>query len=243
MKTMAFISGAALLLLALGKAEAAPICGDIYSKMRETFDYRDPNPNWITLVEGAHFTEDVEQGIRGSSGTLAGPDLQYTLEHFPNHRRALDTLIRLAPRTKSGMIAGMKWPIECYFERAVRFRPDDGLVWALYAKYQYVMGREAQAFPMLEKALVLSPDDPAINYNVGLAYAKQKKFAQALPYAQKAYAAGFPLPGLKQMLINARAWVEPPKPEPAQEAAETPAAPAAPATSAAAPSAVPAPTQ
>ena len=210
MKNVALISGAAL-LLAAGMAQAKQYCGELNAP-GHIYDARDNDP-MQKIVEGAHFTEEVEAGGRSTSGGLAGADIHYTLVTFPNHRRALEAVIRMAPRYKGGPVPGMQYPSECYLERAVRFRPDDGLAWGLYGRYLYVMGKEAQAMPMFERALALEPDDPAINYNVGLLYAKRKQFDKALPYAQKAYATGFPLAGLKNMLVSARAWVEPPAPE------------------------------
>jgi len=229
MKNVALISGAALLLLAGGMAQAKQFCGEMDFQSGLIYDVREADPVMLNRIQGAHFTEEVEQGVRGTSGGVAAADIQYVLNAFPNHRRALEAVIRLAPRYKGGAIVGMRFPSECYFERAVRFRPDDGLAWALYGRYLYIMGREAQAMPMFERAIALSPDEPSVNYNVGLMYAKQKQFDKALPYAQKAYAAGFPLPGLKQILINARVWVEPPPPAqpPAEGEAAAPAAAAA----------------
>ncbi|HEY1147800.1 MAG TPA: tetratricopeptide repeat protein [Pseudoduganella sp.] len=224
MKNLALITGAAL-LLAAGMAQAKQYCGELNAP-GHIYDVRDNEPI-LQVVEGAHFTEEVEAGGRGSSGGLAGADIHYTLATFPNHRRALEAVIRMAPRYKGAPVPGMQYPSECYLERAVRFRPDDGIVWGLYGRYLYVMGKESQAMPMFERALALEPDDPAINYNVGLLYAKRKQYDKALPYAQKAYAAGFPLPGLKNMLVSARAWVEPPPPAQPAEAEGEPAAPAA----------------
>ena len=68
--------------------------------------------------------------------------------------------------------------------------------------------------------------------------AKQKKYEQALPYAQKAYALNFPLPGLKQNLIKAGKWVEPP-PAPADNKDAQPDKAAEPALPATQPASVP----
>ena len=53
-----------------------------------------------------------------------------------------------------------------------------------------------------------------INYNLGLLYCKKKDFDSAEIYAEKAYKLGFPLLGLKKMLIGAGKWREVPKDEP-----------------------------
>lgn len=235
MKIRLLALGAILSAAAL-PAVAKPVCGNLGSS---TKDYRTAMNDvaFLNTVESRHFTEDVEQAIRGASGSVAD-DLQYTLGHYPNHVRALETVLRMAPRYPTGMLPGAKMPTECFFERAVRAYPDDSKTWLMYARYQYLVGREAQAQTMLEKAVELAPDDVSINYNLGLVYAKQKKFDQALPYAQKAYALQFPLPGLKHLLVTAGKWVEPPpppepqpdneaKPDAAPDAKPDPVAPAA----------------
>lgn len=226
MKTRSLALAAILCAMAL-PASAKTYCGTLTGR---EYDYRVGPEYMLDLVNDRHFTEDVEQGVRGSSGQL-GDDLEYTLRVFPNHQRALSTLLRIAQRYPAGVVPGAKLPTECFFERAVRVFPNDATAWLMYARYAYMFGRDAQAVSMLEKALELSPDDPTINYNLGLAYARQEKYAQALPYAQKAYALQFPLPGLKQMLVKAGKWVEPPPPPlPAPDAA--PPATDAPATAA-----------
>lgn len=220
----------AFALAALLGAPAVPAlagaCGDININQH---DYRNGNgaDNMLYLVETRHFNEDVEMGIKGITGPLGG-DLDYTLRHFPNHPRALNTVLRLAPRYSFKDIPGTSLPIECYFERAVRFYPDDSVGWLMYARYQSLRGKDGEALSMLKRAHALAPEEPSINYNLGLAYARQKKFADALPYAQKAYAQGFPLPALKQTLIKAGNWVEP-EPLIKKAEADTPADAAEPA--------------
>ena len=211
-------------LAAAGTAAAKPYCGELNNAFGP-FDYRIAAQGDKNLVEGAHFTEEVQRGIKGNTGPLGG-DLDYTLRVFPNHPRALNTLTTLAMRAPGTPIPGMRYPAECWFERAVRFQPDDGNAWAQFAGYLYSIGQGARAQPMLEKAAELEPDNPSINYNLGLAYAKQGKYDKALPYAHKAYQQNFPLPGLKQMLAKAGKWTEPPPlaPAPAAEPASEPGA-------------------
>jgi hypothetical protein len=208
-----------VMLLSMSGAMAAgkkPYCGNLENAFGP-FDYRTIEAEPKHLVESAHFPEEVEYAVKGVTGTVAG-DLDYTLRAIPNHPRALVTVMRLVKRKMTTY--GLRYPAECYFERAVRFQPDDADAWALYAQYLYETGHPDSAQPMLEKAVKLAPDNPAINYNMGLVYAKQKQFDKALPLAHKAYGAGFPLPGLKQMLVSANKWVEPPpRVEEAEDAA------------------------
>ena len=202
---------AALLAGAAGSALAKkPYCGDLRNAFGP-FDYRVAGTFEKDIVERAHFTESVEAGTAGQTGYVGG-DLDYTLRAFPNHPRALATLINITRRAGSAAQAlrGTKWPTECYFERAVRWQPNDAAAWSLYAQYLYTVGQEARALPMLKTANELEPDNATFLYNLGLAYAKQKQYDAALPLAQQAYAKGFPLPGLKQMLQKANKWVEPP---------------------------------
>jgi tetratricopeptide (TPR) repeat protein len=221
-------------LAASGNAVAKPYCGDLNNAFGP-FDYRTASQGDKNLVEGAHFTEEVQHGIKGNTGPVGG-DLDYTLRVFPNHPRALNTLNTLAMRAPGKPIQGMRYPVECWFERAVRFQPDDGNAWMLFASYLYSIGQKERAQPMLEKAAALDPDSPSINYNLGLAYAKQGLYDKALPYAHKAYQREFPLPGLKQILEKAGVWTEPPAPaagtdkpdQPDSQAAAQPAASAPP---------------
>ena len=57
------------------------------------FDYRTEKGNSLYLVESAHFTPAVEAVIAGNT-TYIGGDLDYTLRAFPNHHRALMSMIR-----------------------------------------------------------------------------------------------------------------------------------------------------
>lgn len=200
------IATAMLVLTASVGAHAANFCGDLKTSYGP-FDYRKRSefPSNFEIVESYHFTPDVENGIKGATGTIGG-DLQYTLAVIPNHLRALATLTRVALSKKAVQLESMKYPVECYFERATRYAPDDGAVRAAYGSYLYALDKPDQAFVMFKEAVRLDPDNPTINYNLGLAYAKRKEYALAMTHAKKAYAQGFPLPGLKNKLIEAGKW-------------------------------------
>ncbi|KQZ26009.1 tetratricopeptide repeat protein [Duganella sp. Root1480D1] len=233
MKTRMLMLAAALCASAI-PASARNYCG---GPTGQEWDYRLATPQMMSVLEGRHFTEDIEMGIAGYTGKQGdiGAEYDYTLTKMPNHPRALNSVVRLAPRYSSGKMPGSRMLIECYFERAVRIFPDDPTTWFAYARYQFMKGKEAQALTMMEKAYAMSPEDAAINYNMGLVYAKQKKYDEALPFAQKAYQLKFPLPALKQMLVKAGKWVEPPPlpEEPAEQAEAGASASAASAASAA----------
>lgn len=207
MEIKGWIIGAAI-MAAAHAAGAANYCGDLKNAYGP-FDYRTRAEHIenFNLVEGAHFTEAVENGIKGSSGQIGG-DLDYTLRAIPNHHRALAAMARIAVRTKSVMLPGAKYPVECYFERAMRFTPNDGGVRAEFGNYLYALGKPDKAFAAFKDAAAMEPENAAINYNLGLAYFNRKDYAKSLPYAKKAYALGFPLPGLKNKLVAAGQWDE-----------------------------------
>jgi len=193
-----------------GLAVAAPFCGKLANHYGP-FDYRTDKGN-LPIVEGAHFTEEVERGLHGNTATEIGGDLDYTLRAFPNHHRALATLANVSLRDKALKLPQMKYPAECYFMRAVQFAPTDAIVRGLYGSYLYSHGMQDQALVQYKEAISLDPDSPMLNYNIGLAYLKKNDFPRALEHAHKAYTQGYPLPGLKNQLIKAGKWTEPPAP-------------------------------
>lgn len=159
----------------------------------------------LRIVEIAHFTSDVENLVKGSRGTIAG-DLGYTLHAWPNHHRALISLVKYSIREKSTRISGLKWPVECYFDRAIRMNAKDAQVRSIYSAFLSHQGRNKEALEQLEVAASLEPDNATILYNLGLLYFKQKNYEKASHYAEQAYAFDFPLPGLRNKLIQAGKW-------------------------------------
>lgn len=201
--------GATLLLLstaayAFGEEE---FCGGLANPFGP-YDYRKASEfaHELYLVESTHFLPYIEAGIKGHSGSIAG-ELDYTLRAWPNHLRALASLDRLSyRRKKDSMLEGSRWPVECYFERAVRFAPDDGGARSAYATFLYRRGQFDKALPMFREAARLSPQDPMVNYNLGLAYFSNKNYTEANRYAQVAYKLNYPLPALKNKLTEVGKW-------------------------------------
>lgn len=180
------------------------ICGPLENAFGP-LDYRTASPAERRLVEGAHFTPSVETLQRGNRGVL-GADIDYTLRVFPNHPRALYAMTRLAERTKSTKPPGALYPIECYYDRAVRFRPDDAVVRGLYAMFLIRENRGDEARVQLKAAEELGPNDAQVVYNLGLAYFDLKELDRSLAFAKRAYAMGIPFPGLRDKLKRAGKW-------------------------------------
>ncbi|MTW13949.1 tetratricopeptide repeat protein [Pseudoduganella eburnea] len=193
-----------LILLAALAADCPP-----YSKGATGGDYYNAeDAKGLTVVETFHFGPQVETLQRGMTGTL-GADLGYTLEHFPNHPRALAAMARLALRSKARQAPGAPLTVECYFQRALAYVPSDGATRALYGAYLLSMKRDAEAVEQLQAALEFQETNAAAWYNLGLAQVRLKNWPAALASARKAYGQGFPLPGLRQQLKEAGQWREP----------------------------------
>ncbi|MCE3263024.1 MAG: transporter permease [Pseudoduganella sp.] len=194
-----------LLLLAALAATCPP-----YIKGSTGGDYYDAEQaRGLSVVENFHFGPQVEALRRGQSGQLGG-DIGYTLEHFPNHPRALAAMARLALRLDKPQVPGARYGVECYFQRALAFVPEDGVARALFGAYLLARRRNDEAVEQLEKAVAAQPGQAAAWYNLGLARVRLKAYPAALEAAHKAYAMGFPLPGLRRQLQAAGQWREAP---------------------------------
>ena len=204
-------SMAMLMLLAAITASAAPVvqedCGQLVHH-DPGGDYTNPQDRLgLTVVEQFHFTPQVEHLQHGATDTLGG-DIGYTLEHFPNHHRALAAMAKLALRDKNRKPPGAHYTIECYFDRALRLRPDDATVHMIFGSYLLALNQSDAALDQLEQAARLEPQNATAHYNLGLLYFKRKDYAQARASAKRAYELNFPLPGLKNKLVAAGQWQE-----------------------------------
>ena len=182
-------------------------CGSLANPVGP-YDYREHSRLRTAIlknVEGNHFGPNVENLIKGQTSYIGG-DIDYVLRAFPNHARALASLARLAAKYKSEKIQGLQFPASCYFVRAIEFTPNDPTVRTIYAVHLSKFGNSKAALTQIENALKLGADDANTSYNAGLLYFQAKDYDKALEYARKAYAAGFPLPGLRDKLRSVGKW-------------------------------------
>jgi len=200
-----------LLMLVIAPVRAATTeCGDPFVNHFGPFDYRTASAQDKATVENVHFTAETEQLKPGAGTGDPGGDLGYTLRVFPNHPRALLAMSRLAIRDKVAMPRSAKITIDCYFDRAIRFRPDDFEVYLTYGIHLMRIGDAKGATVQFEKAAERNDAAANVHYNLGLAYVQTKDYDKALLHAQRAYALGFPLPGLRNQLEKAGKWQAPP---------------------------------
>ncbi|MGI0116708.1 tetratricopeptide repeat protein [Zooshikella sp. RANM57] len=181
---------------------ASSFCGDL-KNFYGPFDYTNPKhyQENLPIVEQYHFNENIEYLQSGMSSNIMG-DLTYTLRAFPNHHRALFTVIRYYTLLNIRNEETRHWSAECFLERALRFKPDDGIVHMLYGIYLHRRGKYTEALEKYQTALKYKPGNAEIHYNIGLLYLKLKQFDKAYEHAQQAYAKNYPLQGLKNQLLN-----------------------------------------
>ena len=185
----------------------AAACGSLENHYGP-YDFRTDKP-MLPIVERAHFTPAVEALIRGTTSSLGpGDDLNYTLTAFPNHHRALVSVMNYGEKLKTARLRDLPMTVECYFDRAVRFRPDDSVARMIYATFLVKNKREADANKQLEQVALAARDNAFTFYNMGLIYFDMKNHDKALEMAHKAYGLGFGRTDLRDQLKKVGKWVE-----------------------------------
>jgi|GEM_PF-559074 len=189
----------------------ANTCGDPFQNHYGPFDYRTATKENLKLVEGAHFTPGVESLTKPATTTFAGmaSDVGYTLHVFPNHHRALLTMIKLGERHKTDTPPGAKFTVECYLERAVRYRPNDTVARSVFAQFLGKQNRKQEAIQQLNAAISDAGDNAISHYTIGTVFLEMREFEPALAQAHKAKAMGLQWTELEQALKTAGQWKEP----------------------------------
>jgi len=190
-------------------SQAAPDC-PAPKWMPERLDYYNPVDQMrIGQIEGNHFDAQTEALVRGiTSGVYPGTDIEFLVRYVPNHPRGLAALVRLSFRDRTPKPAGMTLGVECYLVRALIFKPGDAEVEKIYGTYLAKQGRYKESLGHFKAAESAAPGDILIAYNLGLVYFELKDYEQARSYAQRAYAGGVSLPGLRDKLAKAGQWRE-----------------------------------
>lgn len=166
------------------------------------FDYtlRSQLPKELNIVEGAHFTSAVENLVSGNTSTGPMGDLDYTLRAWPNHHRALNSVIRLRIQYGDDFPRHRYTPAECYIQRGINFSPKDATTHMLYAMLLHRMDSKDRALSSYKTAESLDSNNVQIKYNMGLLLCDMARYEEAKVYADEVYAKKFPLPGLRRKL-------------------------------------------
>ncbi|NRF66514.1 hypothetical protein HLB44_05925 [Aquincola sp. S2] len=218
------------------KAGQEAACGGFPRADNGPHDYRTVRDKRLSIVEQYHFTPSVEMLIKGSSSQDLAGDISFMLRAFPNHHRALMSIVRLGERTRSEQPRGSAFTVDCWLERATRFAPDDAVARMIYAGYLNKRGRAQDALVQMDRVAAVAGDSAFTHYNAGLILIEMKQYERALAHAHKAYALGFSRLDLREKLQSAGQWKDPPD---AAATAPAPAASAAAAASAASPASAP----
>ncbi len=202
---------AAFLLVALSPLPALAMCGAplAQNNFKRPIDYTDPADqdyvkNW---VEQYHWTAGVENLTKGKSGPVQ-QDLAFILRQIPNHHRALNSMMNWQlthPFPLDATEYGM-YRIDCYFDRALSFTPNDPVLYVLQAIYFHKTKKYEDAERSYQRALAMDEDLAEAHYDLGLLLFDMGKFPEAKAEAQKAYALSYPMPGLRNRLARAGKW-------------------------------------
>ncbi|MBN9694942.1 MAG: tetratricopeptide repeat protein [Zoogloea sp.] len=204
------IGALALAVLSTAAYASEYDCGPLENSLGP-FDYNDPamraptgeNPmGQIKRVENVHFQPDMQfLNIRRFTPERLRGEFGYTLGAFPNHPLALNAISRLEMLySKQLPPAPKRVTANCFFDRAIRFRPEDRKVRFVYGVHLHQTGKLNDALKEYQLAESLGEDSANFYYNYGLLLADLKNWELAQKYARKAYANGIALPGLANKL-------------------------------------------
>ncbi len=156
-------------------------------------------------VERNHFTKPVATLERGQTAPLPR-DIAFVLRQFPNHYLALNAMGRWQLRNQLDLTESETpvWTADCYFMRAIDFRPGDYKLHLLYGIYLHGAKRYEEAWKEYALAEQNGADTAEFYYNRGLLAVDMGKLEQAQADADRAYSMGAPLPGLRTKLARAQ---------------------------------------
>ena len=169
------------------------------------YSYIEPtHQKYRPIVENVHFTRDVETLRAGASTVKPQDDLAYTLRKFPNHHRALYSMIRIQTEQTKWLPIDFNsiYSMDCYFKRAFYFESNDPTLFALQGIYFHKVGNYDSSEKAYLKSIAMAPNNAEFNYNLGLMYFDADRLEESKKYAEKAYKMGFPLQGLMKKLAN-----------------------------------------
>ncbi len=170
-------------------------------------------------VQGFHLELGREYMAKGNYGAALG-DFEFILRVYPNHPQALISLSELCLRWKSPICDSTA---EQWFQKAIERNPGAAQSHVVQAVHLHRRSKLDDAVKSYKRALELAPNSLNAHYNLGLAYADLKQFELANQHAQKSYALGARLPGLRSRLEKAGKW-NPSASLPVSEAEAKPAA-------------------
>lgn len=139
---------------------------------------------YLDLVE-THHLRKVLGFIREDRVQNAIQELDWTLDRFPNHPRALSLMEAVAT-----IVQVPSLPVN-YYEKAVSNYPQHAITHAQFGKYLVDTGKVEDGLAKLKHAIALQPNLPAANVWLSEGYFKSGNKGLAKKYAQQARALGY----------------------------------------------------
>jgi tetratricopeptide (TPR) repeat protein len=174
---------------------------------RAPSDYYFNRPNSSLLEQlnsvELHHLPACEDGPKSRRYAQARDDCDFILRYFPNHPRALVAMAEICLAWKDA-----RCEPDVVFERAIAINPRAYTTYVARGIYLLRAQKANEAVTNLEQAAALNPNSINVQYNLGLAYIETKQFVLANEAAQRAYALGAPVPGLREKLRRAGYWKE-----------------------------------
>jgi tetratricopeptide (TPR) repeat protein len=184
----------AVLAMVAGSASAQPDPNkphDYYAFQRSSL---------VTNVEQFHLGP-CQQRLRERDYARSVGECNFILKIFPNHPRALVLTTEACNSWKSPLCR-----LDEVFQNAVSINPQAPETFVIQGMYQHRSQQYGKAIRSYEYALQLDPNLLNAHYNLALTYLETKQFDLANEHAQRAYALGATLPGLRKMLESSGHW-------------------------------------
>jgi tetratricopeptide (TPR) repeat protein len=154
----------------------------------------------LKVVEQYHLGP-CERLLRQREFTRSIEECAFILRIFPNHPQAL--LLTSQACVQSG---SPRCLLDDLFESAIAINPRAAGTFIVQGIYQHRAVQYPKAIQSFTFALKLDPNSMNAHYNLGLTYLETRQFELANAHAQRAYALGASLPGLRDRLRAANHW-------------------------------------
>ncbi|SRR6266542_3862424 len=178
----------------------ASLCSPASAQVPDNDYYASRGTALLNTVERYHLYPGQEK-YRSKNYHGAWDDFSFLLRYFPNHPRGLVLMTELCTEWKSSLCA-----LDVMFDKAIALRPDATGTFVANGIYLHRIKHYNQAVESYERALQLEPDSLNAHYNLALAYIDLRRYDLANEHAQRAYALGASVPGLREKLKKAGQW-------------------------------------
>ena len=198
--------GSVIRLAAISMLQLAAFCAFAQEDNRTGQDYYAPRgaaeSRTLSNVMQHHFGPGRDRLAGGNFGA-AMSDFEFILNYFPNHPQVLVALSELCDKWKT-VICDSK--AEQWFQKAIERNPGVAQSYVVQAMFYHRRNRLDDAIKSYKRAVEMAPESINAHYNLSLAYSDQKQYDLANLHAQKSYALGATLPGLRARLEKVGKW-------------------------------------